>query len=58
MSDETKSQEPSINDLKAQVYDYMTEAEQHQMAIQQLQQKINEVNKNIAAKLAISKIEP
>ena len=39
-----------LNDLKAEVYDRASMIEQHQMAIQKLQQEINEVNKYIAEK--------
>lgn len=53
MSDENKKiEEPSINDLKAQVYDLMASAEQHQLEIQNLQQQANQINKLIADKLA------
>lgn len=51
MSNE-KQQEPSINDLKAQVYDLMAAAEQHQLEIQKIQQQANLINKQIADSLA------
>jgi len=46
------SPEPSINDLKAQVYDLMAAIEQYQLEIQKIQQQANQINKLIADRLA------
>ncbi|MEO9145098.1 MAG: hypothetical protein ABI237_06025 [Ginsengibacter sp.] len=48
--EETPEKSMSINDLKAEVYDRASMIEQYQIAIQKLQQEIQEVNKKIIEK--------
>lgn len=45
------SPESSITDLKAHVYDLIAAIEQYQIEIQKLQQKVGEINKQIADKV-------
>jgi len=46
---------PSINDLKAAVYDKIVEIENHQAAIKQKQDEIGELNQQIVAKMREAK---